>query len=257
MSFLMSFLRLFLKPFLMLQKSCSNNNNNCITYVILIGIMAICLYYHYKKRNLENFMIIKPGPPAELKVTVESLDTILLTWVNTYDPSTDPIVGHIIMLTTLDNITDGSFLSFSNKTKCEPICQYRLSNLNLKPDVEYKISVMAKNSSGSSEPSIPLIFKAIPEPTPIPTNQNIISETPNPTPVFLEDIQTQPSSKQILDKSLEDMVARAEGVFELNNDKLQYADVELSIKDQLNALNQNLLDDLVSNRINIHLEVKK
>jgi hypothetical protein len=233
-----------------------NTLTNTLTYIILFGIIIICLYYHsYYKKNEESFMMIKPGAPGELKVIVESLDTIIITWVNTYDPSEDPINGHIVMLSSLNNTTDGSFLSFSNKTRCDPMCQYRLSNLHLEEGVEYKVSVMALNKSGSSEPSLPLTFKATPEPT--PSVQPVLGATPAPTPAFLEDVIERQTPKQNVDKHLDDMVARAEGIFELNNNKLQYADVELSIKDQLQALNQNLLDDLVSNRINIHLEVKK
>jgi hypothetical protein len=228
--------------------------NNFVTYLILFGIIITCLYY--QGINLETFMITKPGPPAELKVIVETIDTILVTWVNTFNPSDDPITGHIIMLSTLNNAADSSFLSFSNKTKCDPTCQYLLSNLNLKEGVEYKVSVMAQNSSGSSDPSIPFVFKAIPQPS--PTVQSIITPVPPaPTPAFLEDVIERQNPKKIFDKQLEDMVARAEGVFQVNENKLQYADVEVSIKDQLQTLNQNLLDDLISNRINIHLEVKK
>jgi len=233
---------------------------HCLTYCILIGIILFCLYYSQKKEKFSDLQKIVPGTPTQVSVKQEDASTLTVEWQNGLDPISDPIKGHIVMITTTANPKDGSYLHFSVDTKCDSRCSYKIANLGLKYQTDYNVAVIAVNNSGPSEVSPAMTFKSMPPMTPAPVVTNAPTEAPLATPVptlFGEDTIKREGNKKYIDRELEEMVKRAEEVYSIKA-ALNYPNTFIDdIKPSIKTLNDSVLKELQENRIGIHLNIHK
>jgi hypothetical protein len=131
-------------------------------------------------------------------------------------------------------------------------------------------SPSSPNTNSSSSPSSPNTnAPSSSSASPSPTNTNApsqvlasgVTSTSSPQSSYdntmtLEDrIKMGEDARKIyLDNELQNMVARANGVYEIDSDQLKYPDVFLSdIKQSINTMNDMVKKDLQEYRINVHL----
>lgn len=206
-----------------------------------------------------------PGTPTQLSVEQEDPDSLVISWQNGSDPISDPIKGHIVMITTTSNPKDGSYLHFSMNTKCDPRCSYKISNLNLKYETDYNIGVIAINNAGPSNVSTYLTFKSMPQITPTPMITETPTEIPNQTPtptLFGEDIiknrNNNNNNNNTINNEMEEMIKRAEEVYSFKKDVLNYPDNFIDdIKPSIKTLNDSVLKELQEYRVGIHMNINK
>jgi len=240
-------------------------------YLIIVGIIIVSLYTLFSYRNRsdnnsnnnsnnkfkvsEKFLIM--GSPDKPVITSLSFSngTLNLSW-NKPDSSTN-ITGYIVMIKKNNAIDDGLFMNFSSDTDCEN-CTYTINNLNLDNNSNYGVSVMAVNTIGSGTPSAILNFQT-PEITlpPQPTQPiiNVPVQTIMPT-IFGEDkIKSgEEQRKNYLNDELQNMISRADGIYEINQDNLTYPNISIDdVKQSIHTINDAVKNDLQEYRLNIHL----
>jgi predicted nucleic acid-binding Zn-ribbon protein len=239
-----------------------------IFYIIIFGILLVILLYSlflYNKNSNKNNNNININnkiqekfliPNKPVVTSVDFVDGFLsIGWNKPVE--TSDITGYIIMVKKNNDIEDGLFMKFSSEIDCEK-CKYEIKNLKLDEDSEYVVSVMAVNKEGTGLPSDitkQSIFKT-PLPTSVPTQSVLHSQqTPIPT-IFAEDkIKLADSQKKnYLDDELQNMIIRADGVYEVNKDTLSYPDISIDdVKQSIHTINDAVKKDLQEYRLNIHL----
>jgi hypothetical protein len=219
--------------------------------------------YKYNHKISEKFADI-PSIPVIQNVKYEN-NSILVNWDK--PTSTDSIINYIIFITKPNENNENNenvYLQLVSDPTCVS-CSYTINNLNLLPNTDYSISVMAINKNGPSPAALPVIFNTLstPEPTSTPTS------TPEPTPTYtsvptptltLEDSirMMQNERTSYLDSDLQNMIIRADGIYEVNKTELAYPDRYLNdIKQSINTINDTVKKDLQEYRLNIHVASQK
>ena len=240
-------------------------------YLIIIGIIIVSLYslflYRNNSNNNSNLSKLEKFGDIPDKPVITSLDfsngTLNLIW--TKPTSTTNITGYVIMIRKNNVVDNGLFMNFSSNTDCEN-CSYTINNLNLDNNTNYGVSVMGVNTIGTGIPSTVLNFQT-PEITLQPTlppllqqtdSQSIMNnpiQTTMPT-IFQEDKikLAGEQRKNYLNDELQNMISRANGIYEINQDNLTYPDISINdVKQSIHTINDSVKNDLQEYRLNIHL----
>ncbi len=213
--------------------------------------MTVCLFYSPKKENYFNAVDKKPNIVTDLVIEESTKTNNLVTvrWVSPGNPISPPnpnedtsIKGYIIMLKkTSSGPEKGVYMRFyadSAAQNCNN-CEYTLTNLSLESDTSYTIQVMPFNRFGSG-PIASKTFQSVPTPSSSPSPSPSSSPTPLP-----------PST---MDEYINNMVLRADGLYDWDNTPFKYPDTyNYDVKQSLNVLNDQLKKDLQEYRINVHL----
>jgi hypothetical protein len=223
-----------------------------IFYVILLFIIVICLFYSPKKENYFDGIDKKPNiiddKTLEIEESTKTNNSITVRWKSPGNPVSPPkpnedtsIKGYIIMLKkTALGLEKAVYMKFyidSEAQNCNN-CEYTLTGLSLESDTNYTIQVMPFNNFGSG-PIASRTFQSVPSPSSSPS-----PPTSSPT-------QSQPNT---LDEYVNNMVLRADGLYDWDNTPFKYPDTyNYDVKQSLNVLNDQLKKDLQSYRINVHL----
>ena len=220
--------------------------------------------YKYNQKISEKFADI-PSIPVIQNVKYEN-NSVLVNWDKPI--STDIIINYIIFITKPNENNEGVYLHLVSDPTCVS-CSYTIHNLNLLPNITYSISVMAINKNGPSPPSLPVIFNTSstlePTSTPTSTPESTPESTPTytsvPTPTLtLEDSirMMQNERKSYLDSELQNMIIRADGIYEVDKTELAYPDRYLNdVKQSINTINDTVKKDLQEYRLNIHVASQK
>jgi hypothetical protein len=234
-----------------------------LTYIILLVLLGICLFSTKEKFYEIPHSSQLPGIPSNLKIeeSTRTNNTIKITWGAPTSPDDDILKGYLIMLKkATDTIGNGMYINFKlDGTSCTNKCRYILNNLNLVPNTNYIIGVMGFNNRGTG-PVASANFLSIPlPPTPSPsaTNSNSTTSNPNPTSSSSSTSSTSSTSSNI-DRYVNNMISRAEGVYEWENNDWKYPDTyEYDVKQSLKVLNDKVKQDLQEYRIAVHLGTTK
>lgn len=232
-------------------------------YLIIVSVIIISLYSLFSYRNnynnkvSEKFLITSiPNKPFITSINFSN-GTLNISW-NKPESSTE-ITGYIIMIKKNNAIDNGLFMNFSSNTDCNE-CTYTINNLNLDSNSNYGVSVMAVNTISAGIPSNILNFQTpeitLPS-TPQPTEAiiNVPMQTTMPT-IFGEDKikSAEENRKNYLNDELQNMISRADGIYEINQDNLTYPDISIDdVKQSIHTINDAVKNDLQEYRLNIHL----
>ena len=235
-------------------------------YLIIIGVIIISLYSLFSYRNNNNNnnnkvkvserFVITGSPDKPLITSLNFTDgTLNLSW-NKPESSTD-ITGYVIMIRKNNAIDNGLFMNFSSNTDCEN-CTYTINNLNLDNNSNYGVSVMAVNKIGAGIPSTILNFQTPEITLPPQTTQQIINvpvQTTMPTILGEDKIKLgEEQRKKYLNDELQNMISRADGIYEINQDNLTYPNISIDdVKQSIHTINDTIKNDLQEYRLNIHL----
>jgi hypothetical protein len=230
-------------------------------FIILIVIVIVCLIMSSPKQNEKFTQGTVPQQPVIDSVEHLLPNTFKISWKRPISPDDDPVIGYLIMIKKSSDM-NGSYLRLYGNKDCIN-CSYEIKNLNLESETLYHVSLMAVNKAGTSIPankfeiktkkksSTPCISDAVTQATPGNTN------VPGPTAIFEEDrIKLEEANRQkYLDNELHNMVARADGIFELNKDKLTYPDtLNQSLSDSIKTPNEQMLKDVQEYKLYVNFE---
>ncbi len=233
-----------------------------IFYLLIIIIIAYCLILNLYRT--ETFNSETPEPPSVTTVSYQpTKNELTLNW--TKPDSIEPITGYIIMIKNIlqSPQAPGLIMRFYNNSDCET-CNYVIKDLDLDPASTYQVAIMAVNKYGTSEPGLgnrPFVTPIIPTAAPTSSPSPII-ETPSPTgpstlsTIMEEDrIKTAAANRQVyLDQELANMTSRANGIYEVGSNTLDYPDNYLDdVKQSVKTLNDSVKKDLQEYRLNVHL----
>jgi hypothetical protein len=222
-----------------------------LSILIIVLILVICLFFE-KKPISEKFANGRPDMPTINRVVQLGPKKIVIEWSKPTAPATDPINQYMILIKKNDKRSTGMYMNFYNNTDCEK-CKYTIENINLEPATKYIASVIAINYAGSGEPSVKYNF--ITDDIPIDENA-ATTNTPSITPANNSELMRLGESvgPSYQDQDLANMISRANGIYELNTEKMEYPNAFLSdVKDSINTLNDQVKGDLQEYRMNIHL----
>ena len=212
-----------------------------VSYLILFVILAICLLMSNNlKTKKEQFGDAElPGMPTDLVAEHIEPDSVKLKWKSSSQVS--PITGYMIMLKKSDNQSKGIYLNFKSDAVDCINCEYTITNIPLIAKSYYTVGVLAINNNGAGLPArVEFQTKtnaAIAQPT------TSISSSPNSA-----------ASSTALDPYLNNMIARADGIYSFNSGVLEYPDTfEEDAKNSLATLNDEVIKELQEGRINIHI----
>jgi hypothetical protein len=206
--------------------------------IILIIIIVICLYVSEKYEN-PSLNSLVPGMPSNLNVSNIQTNSITLSWGLPNTPLQDRIKGYILMIRKLNDTTDAFYVKMYENSTCIN-CNYVFNNIDLDSDTDYVVGVMGFNRAGTGSP-VYKTFHSL-------TTSN--SSTPTPT---IKSI----NSSNVLDRNLNNLISRADGIYDYDN-SLKYPDTyENDIKQSLKTLNDQVKRDLQEYRINVHLAATK
>jgi hypothetical protein len=231
-------------------------------YLLIIIVIIACLVTvkSYKKQMISEKFADVPSIPIVTNVKYEN-NSIIINW-NKPD-STEPIINYFIFINKSAENNEGVYLHLVSDSTCTA-CSYTINNLNLLPNTDYYISVMAINSNGASEPSLLYNFmtsSATPSPTtPSPTTSSpTYTSVPTPTLTLEDSIRMmQNERKSYLDSELQNMIIRADGIYEVDKTELAYPDRYLNdVKQSINTINDTVKKDLQEYRLNIHVASQK
>jgi predicted nucleic acid-binding Zn-ribbon protein len=219
--------------------------------IFIVIIACLAMSYKYKQQISEKFADV-PAIPIVTNVTYEN-KSIIIKW-NKPD-STEPIINYFIFINKVNSNNESLYMNILSDSTCTN-CSYTINNLNLLDDTDYYVSVMAVNKNGAGIPSLPFNFK-----TPLPTTPSPTTPSPTytsvPTPTLtLEDSikMMQNEKKTYLDSELQNMIVRADGIYEVNKKELSYPDTYLNdVKKSINTINDLVKKDLQEYRLNIHM----
>ena len=222
----------------------------------------------YKYRTISEKFVDIPSVPVITSVNYEN-DLITMNWNR--PTSVDPIINYLIFINKSNSNNDGIYMHLVSDPTCES-CSYVINNLNLIPNTQYYVSIIAINANGASPPSLKNNFMTSPAPSPSPfpspsTSPSLSDSSPNSTssplptiPMTLEESikMLQNQRKVYLDNELQNMIIRADGVYETNKTELAYPDKYLDdIKQSISTINDSVKKDLQEYRLNIHLASQK
>jgi hypothetical protein len=227
-------------------------------FIILIVIVIVCLIISSPKTNEKFAAGLKPQQPEIDSVEHILPNTLKISWKRPISPGDDPINGYLIMIKKA-NDTNGSYLKLYGNKDCIN-CVYEIKNLNLESEKLYHVSLIAINKAGTSLPANKFEIKtkrmsnAPSSSSDTPTGS---SDTPLPTAIFEEDRikMAQAARKKNIEGELHNMVARAEGVFEWNKDKLEYPNTfSQTLSDSIKTPNEQMLKDIQEYKLYINFE---
>jgi len=228
-----------------------------IFYLLIVVIITYCLIINLYRNKKETFSETPEKPVIDNNTKYDpNTNTLILKWNK--PNSLEIITGYIIMIKKATDTGVGVFMKFYNETDCEA-CQYNITDLELEDQTIYNVAVMAINKYGTSEPSDPKAFVTPIAPTPTPQP---ILEIPSPTgpstikTILGEDgIEESLRNKKIyLDQELKNMTSRANGIYEINSNSLEYPNTYIDeIKQSVKTLNDSVKNDLQEYRLNVHL----
>lgn len=231
-----------------------------LIFIVIIACLITVTSYKYKhmqqlQKISEKFADV-PTTPVITNVNYEN-NSIIINW--TKPTSTDPIIKYFILIQKTDNNTDGVYLHIVTDSTCTD-CSYTINNLQLDSNSNYYVSVMAINLNGASPPSLPFNFttSSDPQATTPPPNPTYTS-VPTPTLTLEDSIRMMQNGRKIyLDSELQNMVVRADGIYEVDKTELSYPDTYLNdVKQSINTINDAVKKDLQEYRLNIHLASQK
>lgn len=231
-----------------------------VSFYLLIFIVILgCLVFSYKSKISEKFGDV-PESPVISSVIYEN-NSILLNWSKPV--SETPITNYLVFIKKKDGTTDGVYLHLISDPKCTTsTCTYTINNLNLLPSSEYYVSVIARNENGASLASKEFTFSTSTSITPT-TSQSpsptIDIITPTPMPLLEDKIRMMENEKKTyFDNELQNMIIRADGIYEVNKDELSYPDTYLNdVKQSISTINDMVKKDLQEYRLNVHLSSSK
>ncbi len=220
-----------------------------LSILFIVLILVLCLIFE-KKPVSEKFANGRPGIPTINSVLQLGPSKLVIQWSKPSAPTNDPINQYMVLIKKYNSRNDGMYMNFYNNSDCEK-CRYTIENIKLEPSTKYIASVIAINYAGSGEPSIKYVFKT-------DDSSDSTSETISPSgtqPVNSEAIRLgEGSAPSYQDKDLANMIARANGIYELNTTKMEYPNTFITdVKDSINTLNDQVKGDLQEYRMNIHL----
>lgn len=232
-------------------------------YLIIISVIIISLYSLFSYRNNYNNDKIKvsekfviTGSPDKPLITSLNFNngTLSISW-NKPNSSTN-MTGYIIMIRKNNALDNGLFMNFSNNTDCDN-CTYTINNLNLDDNSNYGVSVIGINSIGAGQPSDILNFQTPEINTPQPTQPIINVATQSTIPTIFGDAKIKSGEEQrknYLNDELQNMISRADGIYEINQDNLTYPNISIDdVKQSIHTINDTVKNDLQEYRLNIHL----
>jgi hypothetical protein len=206
----------------------------------------------------ENFRDV-PTKPEITNVNYQN-NSIIINW--TKPTSKKPIIKYFILIQKKDNTSESVYLNIVTDSTCTD-CSYTINNLKLTPNSNYNVSVMAINSNGASQPSLPFDFTTSSDPeitTPPPTTPTpTYTSVPTPTLTLEDSIRMMQNERKIyLNNELQNMIVRADGIYEVDKTELAYPDTYLNdVKQSINTINDKVKKDLQEYRLNIHLASQK
>ena len=233
-----------------------------IFYLLIVVIIIYCLIINLYRNKKESFSETPEKPVINRDRTKydPTTNTLSLEW--TKPESLEAITGYMIMIKKASDTGVGVFMKFYNEADCET-CQYNITDLELEGETIYNVAVMAINKYGTSEPSEPKSFVTPLMPTlPATSTPTPPIETPAPSgaptlqTILGEDgIQNSLRNRQIyLDQELQNMTSRANGVYEVNSNHLEYPNNYIDeIRQSVKTLNDTVKKDLQEYRLNVHL----
>lgn len=234
---------------------------NYLFFIILIVIVIVCLIISSPKTNEKFAQGPKPQQPVIDSVEHLLPNTLKISWKRPISPSDDPVAGYLIMIKKASDI-NGSYLRLYGNKDCIN-CVYEIKNLNIESEKLYHVSLIAINKAGTSIPANKFEIKAKRKSdAPTEGNSNQVSstrnnDTPNPTAIFEEDrIKLEEARrKKYVEDELHNMISRADGVFELNKDKLEYPNTfTQSLSDSIKTPNEQMLKDIQEYKLYVNFE---
>jgi hypothetical protein len=231
-------------------------------YLIIIGVIIISLNSLFSYRNNNNNKVkisekfgVTGSPDKPLITALKfSNGTLNISW-NKPNSSTN-MTGYVIMIRKNNAVDNGLFMNFSNNTDCDN-CTYTINNLNLDDNSNYGVSVMGVNTIGSGTPSDILNFQTPEITTPQPTQSIINVPTQKTMPTIFGDAKIKSAEEQrknYLNDELQNMISRADGIYEINQDNLTYPNISIDdVKQSIHTINDTVKNDLQEYRLNIHL----
>jgi hypothetical protein len=236
--------------------------------IIVVIIACLALSYKYNQQIISEKFADVPAIPVIKSIKYEN-NSVLVNWDKPI--SADPIINYFIFINKLDENKEGVYLHLVSDSKCTS-CSYTINNLNLLPNTNYYVSVMAINKNGASAPSANFNFNTTspsstltpastltPSSTLTPTSTLTPSSTLTPTLTLEDSIRMmQNERKSYLDSELQNMIIRADGIYEVDKTELAYPDIYLNdVKQSINTINDTVKKDLQEYRLNIHVASQK
>jgi hypothetical protein len=250
-----------------------------VFYLLIFIILSYCLLTTHKVKEKFATTDVPTKPIITSAVYNNNNNSLTIEW--THPPYADntivePINSSIIFIKSQDSNDNGVYMQIANVSDCVN-CSYTLSNLNLIYGKTYDCSVLSINVNGVSSPADPVSFIPDAPPTEPPPQTSPPTEAPETvdasvlmpttaptTPgiyqMTLEDrIKAGEDARRVyLDNELNNMIIRANGVYEVDSDKLSYPDTYLSdIKESINTVNNMVKKDLQEYRMNVHITTTK
>jgi hypothetical protein len=215
-----------------------------VSYLILFVILAICLLMSNNlKTKKEQFGDAElPGMPTDLVAEHIEPDSVKLKWKSSSQVS--PITGYMIMLKKSDNQSKGIYLNFKSDAVDCINCEYTITNMPLVAQTYYTVGVLAINNNGAGLPARVEFQTKTKAAMPRPTTSTSSSSK----------AAASSSAAAALDPYLDNMIARADGIYSFNKGVLEYPDTfEEDAKNSLATLNDEVIKELQEGRINIHI----
>jgi hypothetical protein len=232
---------------------------NSLSYILILIIISICLLISTKEKyGGAPLPELLPAAPSNLRIdeSTRTNNLIKIKWGSPQSPQNDPIKGYLIMLKKVsDTLGNGMYINFKlNGLSCINKCNYILNNLNLAPNTNYILGIMAFNNQGTGPTtSINFISKPLPVTPSVENNTVASSSTLTTPPSSTQNITTKPTYNKV-DQYLNNMISRAEGVYEWENNDWKYPDTyQYDFKQSLKTLNDQVKKDLQEYRINVHI----
>jgi hypothetical protein len=235
-----------------------------LIFIVIIACLALSYKYKYNQQIISEKFADVPSTPVITNAIYEN-NSILINWNK--PTSIDPIIKYFILIQKSDNNSEGVYLHIVTDPTCTS-CSYTINNLNLIANSDYYISIMAINLNGASIPSAPFNFNtlsttptetSIPSSTYTPEPSSTYTSVPTPTLTLEDSIRMmQNERKTYLDSELQNMIIRADGIYEVDKTELAYPDTYLNdVKQSINTINDLVKKDLQEYRLNIHVASSK
>jgi hypothetical protein len=224
-------------------------------FVILVVIIIVCLIISSPKTNEKFAQGPKPQQPVIDSVEHILPNTLKISWKRPISPGDDPINGYLIMIKKSNDINSSYLKLYGNKDCIN--CDYEIKNLNLESEKIYYVSIIAINKAGTSLPANKFEVKTKRKSGDASVVVASPTNTPLPTAVFEEDRikAAELTRKKYLEDELHNMISRADGVYEVNKDKLEYPNTfNQSLMDSIKTPNEQMLKDIQEYKLFINFE---
>jgi len=224
-------------------------------FVILVVIIIVCLIISSPKTNEKFAQGPKPQQPVIDSAEHILPNTLKISWKRPISPGDDPINGYLIMIKKSNDINSSYLKLYGNKDCIN--CDYEIKNLNLESEKIYYVSIIAINKAGTSLPANKFEVKTKRKTGEASGVVASPTNSPLPTAVFEEDRikAAEVTRKKYLEDELHNMISRADGVYEVNKDKLAYPNTfNQSLVDSIKTPNEQMLKDIQEYKLFINFE---